>query len=112
MNKFDDADINGNGTQIVSSDVTLVNVLGECVDSFYDKRAADIAINSGANSVTVDAAYALIDAAASVAAPGIPAMINGSGFVFDDTDYVGAVKPGTAAVDAWWAGWIIEGSLD
>ena len=110
--RIDDADINGNGTQIVSSDVTLVNVLGECVDSFYDKRAADIAINSGANSVTVDAAYALIDAAASVAAPGIPAMINGSGFVFDDTDYVGAVKPGTAAVDAWWAGWIIEGSLD
>ena len=44
--------------------------------------------------------------------PGIPAVDNGSGFEFDQTDYVGAVEPGTSAGDAWWSGWIIPGSLD
>jgi hypothetical protein len=72
--RIDDADINGDGSLVASSDVTLVNVLGECMDSFYDKRTADTEINSGANSVTVSSAYALMD--------------------------------------AWWADWIIEGSLD
>ena len=58
------------------------------------------------------AAYALTDAAATVAAPTITAVDNGSGFTFDNNTYVGAVAPGTAAADAWWSGWIIEGSLD
>lgn len=107
--RIDDASVNN---MLIPSNVTLVNVLGECLDSYYDKRAADTEVNSGATSVTVDSAYALLDSAASVAAPGIPAMNNGSGFVFENTNYVGAVKPGTAAADAWWAGWIIEGSLD
>jgi hypothetical protein len=111
--RIDDADANGDTVLDFFSDVTLVNVLGDCnPGGFYDKRVADTEIGSGANAVTVDAAYALTDPAASVAAPGIPAMDNGSGFVFDDTNYVGAVEPGTAAGDAWWAGWTIEGSLD
>ena len=37
---------------------------------------------------------------------------HGSGFVFDNTGYIGAVAPGTSSSNAWWAGWIIEGSLD
>ncbi len=37
---------------------------------------------------------------------------NGSGFVFDNTNYVGAVAPGTAIEDAWWYGWTIEGSME
>lgn len=108
--RIDDADIDGAGT-IVTSDVTLVNVLGECEDGFYDKRDADTAANAGASSVTVDAAYALTDAAAIVTAPAIEAVDNGSGFTFDNTTYVGAVEPGTEPDDAWWAGWTIEGSL-
>jgi len=110
--RIDDADISGDGSTIVPSDISLVNVLGECLDGYYDKRAADSEVNSGASSVTVDAAYALTDAAASVSAPTVAPVDNGSGFVFESTDYVGAVKPGTAANEAWWANWIIEGSLD
>ena len=97
------------------SDVTLVNVLGECADGFYDKREADVADNAGEETntgVTVDPAYALTDSEASVAAPSIEAVDNGSGFTFDETDYVGAVEPGTNVNDAWWAGWIVPGSLD
>jgi hypothetical protein len=96
----------------VNSNITLVNVPGECLDGYYDKRAANSATNSGEAPFTVDSAYALSAAQGNVMAPGIPAMNNGSGFVFDNTDYIGAVKPGTDAADAWWADWIIEGSLD
>jgi len=53
-----------------------------------------------------------VDAAATVAAPTITAADNGSGFTFNSNTYVGAVEPGTAAGDAWWSGWTIEGSLD
>ena len=62
--------------------------------------------------VTVDSAWALTSADASVSAPTIAATDNGSGFTFESTDFIGAVEPGTAAGDAWWAGWTIEGSLD
>jgi len=91
--RIDDADIKGDGSDVYPSDVTLVNVLGECQDAYYQKREANEAINFGERFVTVDNAYALTDADASVAAPTIPAINNGSDFTFDDTDYVGAVKP-------------------
>lgn len=113
--RIDDSDIDGNGsgTTIVNSDVTLNNVLGDCVDGFYDKRDADTATNAVAVSpLTYDAAFALEQTEATLgAAATITAMDNGSEFEFDQTDYVGAVAPGTAAGDAWWAGWTIEGSL-
>jgi hypothetical protein len=110
--RIDDADTNGDDTVDEFSDVTLVNVLGECEDGFYNKREADTEVNSGESSVTVNAAYALTNAEANVGATDIPAVDNGSGFEFDDTDFVGAVEPGTSPEDAWWAGWIIPGSLD
>lgn len=110
--RIDDADTNGDDSIDEFSDVTLVNVLGECEDGFYNKRDADTEENSGESSVTVDAAYALTDPEAQVGNTDIPAVANGSGFTFDQTDYVGAVEPGTSANNAWWAGWIIEGSLD
>ena len=110
--RIDDADTNGDGTADTLSDVTLVNVLGECADSYYDKRAADVETNAGvAGTVTVDAAYALTDAQATVAETDAAETDNGSGFTFDNTTFVGAVEPGTDAADAWWAGWIIDGSL-
>ena len=108
--RIDDAKVNN--VTVGTSDVNLVNVPGDCQDGYYQKRAANSAVNSGAATVSWDAAYALTSPGATVPAPGITAVNNGSGFVFDNTNYVGAVKPGTAAADAWWAGWIIEGSLD
>ena len=90
----------------------LVNVLGDCLDGFYDKRDADTAVNAGATTVSVDGAWALTDAAAIVGNTAVPATDNGSGFTFEDTNYAGAVAPGTSAANAWWAGWTIPGSLD
>jgi hypothetical protein len=110
--RIDDADVNGDDSLIIESDVALVNVIGECADAFYNKRDADTELNSGNATVTVDAAYALTDGAASVSPPTITAVDNGSGFVFDETDFVGAVEPGTAVAESWWFGWIVEGSLD
>jgi hypothetical protein len=112
--RVDDADTNGDNTDDVSSVVNLTNVLGDCTDGYYTHRSADTETNAVANAFVLDAngSYALSNAEASVAAPGITATNNGSGFTFDDTDFVGAVEPGTASADAWWAGWIIEGSLD
>lgn len=110
--RIDDADIDGDDTLEFFSDVTLVNVLGECMDGFYTDRAADTAMNAGANLVTVDSAWALVDPEASVPEMDFEEVDNGSGFTFDNTDYVGAVPPGTSPADAWWNGWIIPGSLD
>lgn len=110
--RIDDADINGDDSVIISSDVTLVNVLGDCLDGYYDKRAADSETNAMEGLVALDSSYALTGSEATVTAPTITPIDNGSGFVFDSTDYVGAVEPGTSLSDAWWAGWTIPGSLD
>ncbi len=106
--RIDNASVSGS---VIPSNITLVNVPGQCEDGYYQRRAADVAINAGVAPVNIDAAFALTGGNASVAAPMITAVNNGSGFVFESTDYVGAVRPGTAAADAWWADWIIEGSL-
>lgn len=42
----------------------------------------------------LDANYAITNDSASVAATAITALDNGSDFVFDSTDFVGAVKEG------------------
>lgn len=114
--RVDNADINGDGSVIVDSTVNLTNVIGECTAGFYrGSSAANVDSETGtvgANTVTIDSAYALTDAAASVAEVTPVAVDNGSGFTFDATSYIGAVAPGTAAADAWWADWIIPGSLD
>lgn len=113
--RIDDADVNGDGSNIINSDVTLVNVLGECAEGFYSHRSADTEDNAGESNngtVTIDDAYAIIEAEASVVAPSITPVDNGSGFTFDETGYVGAVEPGTSAGSAWWSGWTIPGSLD
>jgi len=111
--RIDDADTNADDVVDQFSDVTLDNVIGQCDADFYSHEVADAEADLvGANAVTIDAAYALTDAEASVTAPTFVAVDNGSGFTFEATDYIGAVAPGTAAADAWWAGWIIEGTLD
>ncbi|MFV0278255.1 MAG: hypothetical protein ACK5HY_13875 [Parahaliea sp.] len=113
--RIDDADVSGDGSSIVASNITLVNVLGACESGFYAKRAADTEANAGEGNngtVMLDSAYAITDGSAAVSAPGISPVANGSNFTFDNTNYVGAVRPGTAAGNAWWSGWIIPGSLD
>lgn len=112
--RIDDEDANADGTLDVFANVTLVNVLGQCTPrGFYrGTRIANTQTNVSSTTVTIDAAFALTESQARlISAPVIPAVDNGSGFVFDRTTYIGAVQPGTAAGAAWWAGWTIPGSL-
>ena len=111
--RIDDSDTNGDTVVDSFSVVGLTNVLGDCdAGGFYDKRAADSETNTVHLDFDVDAAYALTNAAATLGSgTAITPVNNGSGFVFDSTDFIGAVKPGTAQGDAWWADWTIPGSL-
>jgi hypothetical protein len=110
--RIDDSDHDNNdATDKVASNVMLSNVIGQCDDKFYAKRDADSEVGTvGAAVVDLDEAVALT--ASTVAEIDFAEVDNGSGFVFDNTTYVGAVAPGTSAAAAWWAGWIIPGSLD
>lgn len=99
----------------VASAITLVNLLADCAVQtklYADSRVADTATNAVNSTVTLNAAFALTETAATLgSAPTMTAVSNGSGFAFTATSYVGAVAPGTAAASAWWAGWTIPGSL-
>ena len=109
--RIDDSDHdNSDATAKIASDVTLTNVIGQCDDKFYAKRDADSEVGTvGAATLDLDEAAALT--VSSVAQVDFAEVDNGSGFAFDNTTYVGAVAPGTAAASAWWAGWTIPGSL-
>ena len=105
------------GTAVTGTTVNFTNVLGDC-DNPDQFTPADVTYRFTETNyrldlvLTLDDAWALTNPQATVTAPSITAVANGSGFVFDSTDYIGGVEPGTAAADAWWAGWIIPGSLD
>lgn len=106
-----DKDGSGAGTEMALSHVTMTNVIGDCEAGFYKSGTADAEVNAGPLAVSFDDAFALTQTEATLASPvTIPASGN-SGFTFDATDFVGAVKPGTSSDDAWWAGWTIEGSV-
>jgi hypothetical protein len=110
--RIDDADINGDDVIDELSDVTLVNVLGDCAGGYYTHEVADSETNATANAFTLNSAYGITNAEGTVAETNPVEVDNGSGFTFDNTTYVGAVDPATAEEDAWWNGWIIEGALD
>jgi hypothetical protein len=110
--RIDDSDTNGDGTVDSFSTVNLTNVIGDCMDGFYDRRAADEETNAMAADFSLDDALAIAEAVGQLgSAPTITAVANGSSFMFDATDYIGAVEPGTPANEAWWAGWTIPGTL-
>ena len=102
---------NPNATAKIPSVVNLTNIVAsDCGDTFK-KENPNTNVNLVEANITFDTAFALTSNG-TVAATTPVATNNGSNFVFDTTDYVGAVKPGQAAATAWYAGWIIDGSLD
>lgn len=108
--RIDDADSGGNGTADKFSVVNLTNVIGDCESGFYtNDRIADSEINTSTSTLTYLSTYA-IESGANLGAPeSITAVDNGSGFIFDNTSYIGAVDP--EAESGWWEGWTIEDSL-
>jgi len=95
--------------------VVLENFLGDCTADAISVADPDHLTTSGDHDLTLtlayDAAYAFTNPEADGVTATITPINNGSGFVFDNTTYVGAVEPGTLAADAWWAGWTIADSL-
>jgi hypothetical protein len=103
------------GDSGVESELTLHNFIGECSNGLYAEKAAsesgtilDLA-NSGL-SMSIDSAGAVADS--TVVVSDLTEVDNGSDFEFEDTDYMGAVKPGTTKEDAWWYGWTVPNTLD
>ncbi len=77
--------------------------------AFMIKRPANTEENVEALVLTYSDTLAIQQGAAQLAAaPVINAVNNGSGFVFDQTDFVGAVDPNG---DAWWQGWTLPGTV-
>lgn len=112
--RIDDSDHDGNSeTAKIDTPVNIVNVITSGCSTTYNKEDPETESGLTEEVAVFDAAVALTNTAATLgSAPTITAVDNGSNFAFDATTYIGAVAPGTAAASAWWAGWIIEGSLD
>jgi hypothetical protein len=117
--RIDDADT-GTSAGTVDSDVTFHNVQGTNCAEFYRNEDSDTSSERLPNTETGtngDATVLILTDAVAVSNGAVDTaelteVDNGSGFAFDNTAYVGAVEPGTEAADAWYAGWILEGSLD
>jgi hypothetical protein len=79
--------------------------------------ASEAGVDAGTFSITqdvaltVDSAFALEQAEASLDAASSIASANAVTEFFTATDFVGAVAPGTAAAEAWWAGWTLDGTV-
>ena len=113
--RIDNSDVMVADPEDARSKVALTNVLTDCMGGIYTHEvptAPETPENVIADAFALDAAFALVSEEADVVAPMITAVDNGSEFVFDQTDYVGAVAPGTAPAAAWWAGWTITDTLD
>jgi hypothetical protein len=102
---------NPDATDKIVSVVNLTNIVASDCGSTFKKEDPDTNVNLVEADIAFDTAFALTSNG-TVASTTPVATDNGSNFVFDTTTYVGAVAPGQAAATAWYADWIIDGSLD
>lgn len=110
----------GDCVRIDSGDNVFVNFIGSCDESFWDDKTSGASITAtnatdvAGGQLEFDDLLAIMNMEARLDAPvtNITAVDNGSGFIFDVTDYVGAVNPDAMASDRdWYSEWIIPGSL-
>ena len=109
--RIDDSDHDSDSsTAKLDTPITFQNFLCDTTGGAFNKEQpiAGSTVVEGPISVDRAAGYAITDASASVGITTIPATDNGSGFVFDETDYVGPVKEGEIP---WFAEWAIPGSV-
>ena len=107
--RIDDSDNDGDSnTPKIDTPITLNNFLCDTVGVAFNKEDPVAGSTVTEEVIVLDANYAITNDSASVSATDITALDNGSGFVFDSTDFVGAVKEGTTP---WFSEWVIEGSL-
>ena len=107
--RIDDSDNDGDSnTPKIDTPITLNNFLCDTVGVVFNKEEPVAGSTVTEEVIVLDANYAITNDSASVPATDITALDNGSGFVFDSTDFVGAVKEGATP---WFSEWVIEGSL-
>jgi len=107
--RIDDSDNDGDAnTPKIDTPITLNNFLCDTVGVAFNKEDPVAGSTITEEVIVLDANYAITNDSASVPATDITALDNGSGFVFDSTDFVGAVKEGATP---WFSEWVIEGSL-
>ena len=108
--RIDDSDHDGSSaTAKIDTPATFTNFICDTAGTPFLKEDPTVA-SSGIvlEGISLDANLAITNASASVAATTITAVDNGSGFVFDSTDYVGAVKAGETP---WYEGWTLPGTV-
>lgn len=113
--------------EITNGNLAVNNFISGCTNFAMDTSSPQVDLSADFGTATVfavdpaiDGAYAATAADASGVALDLNATAanaaagtnpNDRGSFFDATDYLGAVAPGTAAADAWWYGWTLEGTL-
>jgi hypothetical protein len=86
----------------------LNNFLCDTVGATFNKEDPIDSSTVFEETIVFDSHYAITNVSANVGETVIEAFDNGSGFVFDSTDFIGAVKAGETA---WYAEWAIPGSV-
>ena len=107
--RIDDSDTDGDSsTPKLDTPITMRNFLCDTVGVAFNKEQPLDGSSVIEETVIMDSNYAITNDAAAVTAEAIAPQDTGSSFVFDSTDFVGAVKPGTTP---WFAEWAIPGSI-
>ncbi|MES0874361.1 hypothetical protein [Sinimarinibacterium thermocellulolyticum] len=112
--RIQDADIDGSGpgTTTAETFAAFTNVLGsDCATVYatgsnrHPPQEGDITFLT---NIDFDANFAITNPEAQVMPMAMAPVDNGSGFAFEQTDYIGAVKPGQTP---WWQGWALPGTV-
>ena len=107
--RIDDSDTDGDSsTPKLDTPIMMKNFLCDTAGVAFNKEMPLEGSTVIEEAVIMDSNYAITNDSASVTAEAIAPQDNGSSFVFDSTDYIGAVKPGETP---WYAEWAIPGSL-
>ena len=107
--RIDDSDHDSDDTTAkIDTPITLNNFLCDTVGATFNKEDPIDTTTVFEEAIVFDSNYAITNVSANVGVTAIEAFDNGSGFVFDSTDFIGAVKAGETP---WYAEWAIPGSV-
>jgi hypothetical protein len=107
--RIDDSDHDSNDTTAkIDTPITLNNFLCDTVGATFNKEDPIDSSTVFEETIVFDSHYAITNVSANVGETVIEAFDNGSGFVFDSTDFIGAVKAGETP---WYAEWAIPSSV-
>ena len=108
--RIDDSDHDlDDNTPKIDTPITMNNFLCDTVGVAFNKEDPIDTATVIEEAITFDSNYGITNASANVGETTIEAYDNGSGFVFDSTDYIGAVKAGETP---WYSEWVIPGSVN